>query len=424
MKKVYFKTFGCRTNLFDTQVMKSALRQFECVENEADADIVVVNSCTVTNGADSGVRGYLRKMHTLDKKVYLTGCGVATKGDEIFTAKLAHGIFAHSFKENIDDLLRTNGRFFHKETNHTHLDSTLIAHFANKARAFIKIQEGCNFTCSYCIIPKTRGRARSYPKAQILEQIKALCDNGISEVVLSGTNVGSYGIDLDNENLASLIRAIDSLGVLKRLRIGSLEPSQIDNELEEALQIPLMERHLHIALQHTSDIMLNIMNRINRVESDLALFESFAKKGFCLGSDFIIAHPGESEEVWEEALNNFKLFPLTHLHPFIYSKRDGTASSMFSHHSHIHTPGNIAKERLNVLKNIIVQNNQRFRQMHPLPLNVLCESRIESSNGFIYSGLDQFFNRMHFESDRADLEGKWLHFDSYHITKEGNSAHI
>ena len=424
LKKVYFKTFGCRTNLFDTQVMKSNLGQFECVECESEADIVIVNSCTVTNGADAGVRGYLHKMRDLNKKVYFTGCGVGTRGQEVFSQNLAYGVFAHSFKENISELLHNKERFFHKEDSPEHIDSTIVTEFAGKSRAFLKIQEGCDFACSYCIIPSVRGKARSYPKDKILKQILTLAESGISEVVLTGTNVGSYGRDLDS-NLAGLIREIYNLGVLRRLRIGSLEPNQIDNEFKEVLELPIVEKHLHIALQHTSDTMLKIMNRHNRVESDLELFAYFAQKGFCLGSDFIVGHPGESESVWEEALANFKLFPLTHLHPFVYSKRDGTKSSEMKND----IKGDVSKQRLHTLKDIVAQNNVAFRKAHKAPLNVLCESKIESSNtesskGFVYTGLDEFFNRMRFESEKDNLIGQWLTFKDYDIAMEQNNGKI
>ncbi|TLD97390.1 tRNA (N(6)-L-threonylcarbamoyladenosine(37)-C(2))-methylthiotransferase MtaB [Helicobacter jaachi] len=420
IKKVYFKTFGCRTNLFDTQVMKSNLLHFECVENEELADVVVVNSCTVTNGADAGVRGYLNKMRQLNKKVYFTGCGVGTKGEEVFNNNLAHGVFAHSFKERVGEFLSHNERFFYAESAPMHLDSTIVTHFSGKSRAFLKIQEGCDFACSYCIIPSVRGSARSYEKEKILSQIRSLCENGVSEVVLTGTNVGSYGKDLHKYNLARLIKDIDSLKMLKRLRIGSLEPSQIDSEFKEVLQLPLMEKHLHIALQHTSNAMLAIMNRHNRVESDLELFSYFAKRGFCLGSDFIVGHPGESEAVWAEALANFKAFPLTHLHPFIYSKRDGTPSSVMKDS----IKGDVSKQRLHTLKSIVASNNYAFREANNGVLYVLCEHGIESSEGFVYSGLDQFFNRIRFESKNAHLEGQWLTFDAYNIGKDGNYGKI
>lgn len=419
LKKVYFKTFGCRTNLFDTQVMKSNLAHFECVDNESEADIVIVNSCTVTNGADSGVRGYLNKMRGLNKRVYFTGCGVGTRGQEVFSQNLAHGVFAHSLKEDIDTLLQDNARFFYTETKPEHIDSTIVTHFAGKSRAFLKIQEGCDFACSYCIIPSVRGRARSYAKDKILKQIINLAESGISEVVLTGTNVGSYGKDL-NYNLAHLIREIHTLGALKRLRIGSLEPSQIDSEFKEVLELPVIERHLHIALQHTSDTMLQVMNRHNRVESDLELFDYFARRGFCLGSDFIVGHPGESESVWEEALNNFKLFALTHLHPFVYSKRDNTPSSMMKGE----IQGHISKQRLHTLKDIVAQNNYEFRKAHQGALHVLCESRIETERGYLYTGLDEFFNRMMIESREENLIGEWLMIEDYEVRMENNHGKV
>ena len=142
LKKVYFKTFGCRTNLFDTQVMKSNLGQFECVECESEADIVIVNSCTVTNGADAGVRGYLNKMRDLNKKVYFTGCGVGTRGQEVFSQNLAYGVFAHSFKENISELLHNKERFFHKEDSPEHIDSTIVTEFAGEVKSVFEDSRG------------------------------------------------------------------------------------------------------------------------------------------------------------------------------------------------------------------------------------------------------------------------------------------
>lgn len=420
MQKVFFKTFGCRTNLFDTQVMKGSLVHFESVENEQEADVIVVNSCTVTNGADSSVRGYLNKIRSQGKRVLFTGCGVGTRGKEVFSQELAHSVFAHSFKERVDEFLLQEERMFYPEVAPEHLDSAIVTQFLGKSRAFVKIQEGCDFACSYCIIPSVRGKARSYPKQKILEQIKSLAYNGISEVVLTGTNVGSYGKEFEDYNLARLIVDIDSLGVLKRLRIGSLEPSQMDDEFMGILDLPLLERHLHIALQHTSDTMLGLMNRYNCVKSDLALFEHLAQKGFCLGSDFIVGHPGESEAVWQEAFENFKRFPLTHIHPFVYSKRDGTPSSMMKDE----IKGDVSKERLHILKDYVAHTNKAFRQSHFVPLEVLCESRLECEKDFAYTGLDQFFNRIFIQSADANLEGQWVRVEDYKINMGGNNATI
>lgn len=411
-QKVFFKTFGCRTNLFDTQVMIENLKDFEISSCEEKAQIIIINSCTVTNGADSAVRGYLTKMEKLGKKIYFTGCGVATKGSELLPR--VQGIFAHDHKEKINSLLKQKEKFFLPTHDALHIDSTILSEFVGKSRAFIKIQEGCDFNCSYCIIPFSRGRARSVPEDLIFSQAQHLARNGIQEIVLTGTNMGSYGKDTQT-SVAKLIKKISQIKGIKRIRIGSLEPSQITDEFLELLGEKFLEKHLHIALQHTHNKMLEIMNRQNRFESDLALFERIAEKGFALGSDYIIGHPGESEAIWQEAFENLKHFPLTHIHPFIYSPRNGTPSAEMKNQ----TRGNIAKERLHALNELITENNFRFRQQHAnIPLEVL----IESTQGETILGLDQFFNKLRIHTSETSLT--WITIPSYQIHKNGNTASI
>ena len=160
--KVYFKTFGCRTNVFDTQVMMSNLKDFDVTQDEFLADVVVINSCTVTNSADSTARGYINSLKKMPKnpRVVFTGCGVWTKGETLFNENKVDALFGHSEKENINELLLNEDRFF-QAGDLEHLDKTIVEEFIGKSRAFIKIQEGCDFRCSYCIIPHVRGDARS-----------------------------------------------------------------------------------------------------------------------------------------------------------------------------------------------------------------------------------------------------------------------
>ncbi|CBG39772.1 tRNA (N(6)-L-threonylcarbamoyladenosine(37)-C(2))-methylthiotransferase MtaB [Helicobacter mustelae] len=412
--KVFFKTFGCRTNLFDTQVMRQNLKDFVVCENEEEADIIVVNSCTVTNGADAGVRSYVNKMNRSGKKIYFTGCGAKTQGKNLFDKNLVFGSFGHTHKEKINDFLLAKGRFFYEErSDASHIDTTLVSEFVGKVRAFIKIQEGCDFACSYCIIPSVRGISRSYPQARVLEQIGILADHGVSEVVLTGTNVGSYGKDFGS-NIAKLIHEISKIKGILRIRIGSLEPSQIDEEFLELLEGDFLERHLHIALQHSSDRMLEIMNRHNRVASDRALLEKIADRGFAIGTDFIVGHPGESVQVWEEALENLTQLPLTHIHPFIYSIRDNTPSAKMKNTIR----GDVAKERLHIINALVAEKNFSFRQKMS-PLRVL----VESGKDGLYSGLDQFFNRISIKSAK-DLKNCWVDVEDYGIEKRGNYAEI
>lgn len=408
--KVYFKTFGCRTNLFDTQVMIENLKDFEVTQNEEEADIIVINSCSVTNGADSGVKNYLNKMSKTGKKLYFTGCGVKTKGKEF--APLLNGIFDHAHKESINSLLQESKPFFFTSANEdTHIDQTLVSEFVGKSRAFIKIQEGCNFACSYCIIPFTRGKARSLPQDSILKQVSLLAQKGVSEVVLTGTNMGSYGKDTQT-SVPKLIKEISKIEGIKRIRVGSLEPSQIDSEFLELLGEDFLEKHLHIALQHSHNTMLEIMNRINRFESDLELLNQIASKGFAIGSDYIVGHPGESEEIWREAYENLKLLPLTHIHPFIYSPRDGTPSSTMKPRIN----GAIAKERLHELKALISEKNTDFRKNCKAPLKVL----VESYSDGLALGLDQFYNKVKIHTKTAPQD--WLSLEDYRIENEYNEV--
>lgn len=412
-QKVYFKTFGCRTNVFDTQVMMSHLKDFEVTQNEKEADIVVINSCTVTNSADSTARGYINSLNRLPKppRVVFTGCGVWTKGENLFKEDKVDSLFGHSEKEKINELLQNEERFF-DAGDLEHIDDTIVEEFIGKSRAFIKIQEGCDFRCSYCIIPYVRGDARSYQENKILEQVTTLAANGFGEFILTGTNVGSYG-KKQHTSLAKLLKKMSMIKGVRRIRLGSVEPIQIDDEFKEIINEPFMARHLHIALQHTSKKMLEIMNRRNKVLSDLELFEFLSEKGYALGTDYIVGHPGETESLWKEAMENLHRFPLTHVHAFTYSQRDGTPSATMKDI----VRGDIAKSRYNELIKIIDDKNYAFRKANKTPLEVLIE---QEKNGK-YIGLDQFFNQIEVESS-ADLVGDWIFLEEYNVKDSGNVA--
>ncbi|MCG3679904.1 tRNA (N(6)-L-threonylcarbamoyladenosine(37)-C(2))-methylthiotransferase MtaB [Aliarcobacter butzleri] len=409
--KVYFKTFGCRTNVFDTQVMMSNLKDFEVTLDENEANIVVINSCTVTNSADSTARTYINSLKKLPQnpRVIFTGCGVWTKGETLFKENKVDSLFGHSQKENINDLLLNEERFF-EAGDLTHIDKTIVEEFVGKSRAFIKIQEGCDFRCSYCIIPYVRGDARSYSEDKILEQVTTLATNGFGEFILTGTNVGSYG-KKQHTSLAKLLKKMSLIKGVRRIRMGSIEPIQIDDEFKEIINEPFMAKHLHIALQHTSKEMLKIMNRRNKVLSDLELFEFLRENGYALGTDFIVGHPGETEALWKEAIENLHRFPLTHVHAFTYSKRDGTPSATMKPQ----IKGDIVKVRYNELINIIEQKNYNFRKENKKTLEVLVE---QEKNGK-YIGLDQFFNQIEIDST-ADLVGDWVYINDYEVKADKN----
>jgi MiaB-like tRNA modifying enzyme len=391
--------------------MMGALTEYEVTENEQEADIVVVNSCTVTNGADVSVRGYINSIEKQGKKLFLTGCGAHTKGESLFEANKVHGVFGQSEKMKINTLLSQETRFY-EIGDLNYIDDAIVDEFIGKSRAFIKIQEGCNFRCSYCIIPFVRGDSRNMDEMKILEQVHRLAGNGFGEFVLTGTNVGSYGQG-EGKSIAELMKKMSMIRGVRRIRVGSLEPIQINDSFREILDEPWLERHLHIAIQHSSNAMLKIMNRRNRFESDVELFNMLYSKGFALGTDFIVGHPGETDELWEEAMRNAAQLHLTHIHPFTYSKRDGTPSATMKPEIN----GAVSSTRMRELTGLIDANNRAFRQNVKVPLDILIESQ---SNG-VYSGLDQFFNKILIHSNE-DLSGNWIQIENYEVQDEHNVA--
>ena len=410
-KKVYFKTFGCRTNIFDTQVMINNIDDFNVVYDENKADIIVINSCTVTNNADVSARSYINQVKKKNKNVelFFTGCGAQTKGESLFKEKKVQSVFGHSEKEDINNLLRDQTPFF-KLGDLKHLDTTIVEDFAGKSRAFIKIQEGCSFRCNYCIIPYVRGDSRSYDDNMIIKQIEKLALNGFGEFILTGTNLGSYG--KGSVSFAKLLSKIGQIRGVRRIRLGSIEPIQITDEFKELLDEPWLGKHLHIALQHSNNEMLSLMNRRNRLKSDLELFEFLSNKGYALGTDFIVGHPGETTKRWLDAMENIEKFPLTHLHGFTYSKRDGTPSASMKPEIR----GDIAKKRLAELMLKVEYKNKLFR-LKQKNLDILVE---EKKNG-LYTGYDQYFNRIHIKSNE-DLIGNWVNIKHYNIGEKENNA--
>ncbi len=402
--KVFIKTFGCRSNIYDSEIMKAILKD-KVVNSEEEADLIIINSCTVTNYADRDLRKYINKYQSKD--IMLTGCAVYTKGEELFKEKRVKAVLGHQFKEEIDKYLNFKGL---KKGGFDFKNSKLVEEIT-KTKAFVKIQEGCNFECGYCIIPSVRGKSRSMDEGFIISQIEMLADNGISEIVLTGINMGSYGEDT-NTSLSNLLKKIEDIRGIKRVRLGSLEPTQVDDELIELATSSKLEKHLHIALQHTSDEMLRIMKRRNRVKPTLKLFEKLFKKGIALGTDYIVGHPGESEEIFNEALNNFKLFPLTHIHIFRFTPKDGTYSATLKND----IKGDEVKRRAKILEHIVKENNFNFRKNQDRLF-----VHIENFKDGYYEGYDEFYNKMRIKSDE-NLIGSWIYVDDYEVKRDLNYA--
>jgi len=404
--KIFIKTFGCRSNLYDSEIMKNVLGD-KIALNEEEADLIIINSCTVTNFADRDLRHYINKWQSKD--IMLTGCAAYTQGQDLLKNGKVKAVLGHKYKEIINNYLDFKGSML---GDFDFVNEKIITSYS-KTKAFVKIQEGCDFECGYCIIPSVRGHARSLSEKTILQQIKTLSQNGISEFVLTGINMGSYGKDTGT-TLSKLIEKITKLRGVKRIRLGSLEPSQLDERLIELTGSGILEKHLHIALQHTSDRMLRIMKRRNRVNTTLPLFEKLAEKKIALGTDIIVGHPGESEEIWQEGLENFKKYPLTHIHVFRFTPKTGTYSATLKQD----VRGDVVKKRAKILEEIVKKNNYNFRIKNKIPLTV----HIENYKKGYYEGYDEFYNKMKIKSN-DNIKGVWMKIKDYEI-KEVNYAKI
>lgn len=411
--KIFFKTFGCRTNIYDTELLRAYFSSAEIASSEEEADFVVVNSCTVTNGADSDVRNYLRRIARKEKRAILAGCGAVSKGDELFKERLVWGVLGGENKDKLRGFLQENRPFFALGGLKFSEKKTAV-NFDSHTKAFLKIQEGCNFNCSYCIIPQVRGESRSVELAALVKQSEELVANGFSEIVLTGTNIGSF-----KPSLGALLQELGKIRGLRRVRLGSVEPSQIDEAFLEVCKEDFVEKHLHIALQHTSEEMLRLMRRRNRTKEDLKLFLKLAQEGFGLGTDYIVAHPGENEQIWQEAVANLQNFPLTHIHAFIFSPRSNTYSQeLLNKFGAVN--GAIGKQRLNQICELVKAKNLNFRQTQAQN-NAALSVLVEKKDGEFYSGFDEFYNKCFVKSEE-NLSKKWVKVTNFEAKEDGNYA--
>ena len=348
-KKIFIHVFGCRTSLCEGEYIAGALKSFGCeiTENIKDFyDAAVIVTCSVTAEADRKCRAAVRRVRKLmgDSGV-LAVCGCWGQSLEANEAKnLGINILAGSKGKNlipeaIEKMLNENNKNFQdlrlstqnifevQDWEELEINSPIL-----HSRAFMKIQDGCNHFCTYCIIPFLRGRPISRPVKNILDEIKKLLDSGIKEIIFTGIHLGLYGHDI-NFNLADLIREVSKIKELKRLRLGSLEPFSLNDDLLNALsECEAFCHHLHLPLQSGSNEILSSMRRGHNAEDFIKICDKAREKissEIHISSDILVGFPGESDENFNETLNVMKKSGLGRVHIFPYSQRPGTlAASM------------------------------------------------------------------------------------------------
>lgn len=345
--KVGIHTLGCKVNTYESEFIMSLFknRGYEIVPFEEECDIYIVNTCTVTNNSDRKDRKIINSIKNKNACKVVCGCFVESAKDYDFTG--IDVVIGNYNKSNIVDLveenLKTKKQIIAKENIMTvPFENMEINHVETRTRAFVKIQDGCENYCAYCIIPFVRGRCRSKKKEIVLEEITNLVKNGYKEIVLTGIHTGNYGKDL-NTNLLALLEEILKIKGLKRLRISSIEITELDEKFFELLKNPILCNHLHIPLQSGSNKILKLMNRKYTKEEYKETINKIRKirPDISITTDVIVGFPNETEEDFEECLETIKEVNFAKVHVFPYSKRNGTKAARMTGH----IDGNTKKER-------------------------------------------------------------------------------
>lgn len=354
--KFQIYTLGCKVNTYESNVMRDALLNkgyFE-VGLKEKADITIINTCTVTNTADSKSMKVIRQAIRRNENAIIVVCGclVQNKKEEVSKIDGVDIVIGNINKSKIVDYIEKYIEEKKQEVDvrnimDTNFEPMMLNNF-NKTRAFVKIQDGCNNFCSYCIIPYTRGNVRSKDKQSVLKEIQLLVDEGHKEVVLTGIHTGNYGAEFADYKFADLLKDIVKIDKLERLRISSIEITEINDDVMEVIkENNILVDHMHIPLQSGSDAVLKRMNRKYDKEYFINKIKKLRKirPNISITTDVIVGFPGETKEEFEETIETIKKIEFTKLHVFPYSKREGTKAAIMDGQ----VDENIKKKRVKIL---------------------------------------------------------------------------
>ena len=335
-------TLGCKVNTYESNVIDDLMKNNGYVKTaNEDADIVIINTCTVTNTANNKSLKMIRHAVVNNPRAIIVVCGCAAQvyKDDILKIDgvdiVLGNIGKNSIVNYIEEFKKTKRQIVDvKNVNDIKYENMELNNF-DKTRAFVKIQDGCNNFCSYCIIPYSRGSVRSRNKEDILDEIKRLILQGHSEIVLTGIHTGNYGAEFDNYKFSNLLVDILKIEGLKRLRISSIEITELnDNVLDVLRNNKVLVSHLHIPLQSGTDEILKLMNRkydTNYFASKIAQIREI-RPDISITTDVITGFPGETDEYFEKTVEFIKKIKFSKIHVFPYSKREGTKAYEYENH--------------------------------------------------------------------------------------------
>ena len=411
MKKVAFCTLGCKVNQYETNGMLQKFKTagYEIVDFNEYSDIYIINTCTVTNMADKKSRQMLRRVKEINKNSLLiaVGCYAQVAKDVLEKIDEIDLILGNNEKADIvnfvEDYFKTNQKKYETSSvmeQKEYVDFGSIT-YTEKTRAVIKVQDGCDRFCSYCIIPYARGRVRSRNPESVLEEIKEIACNGIKEVVITGIHVASYGKDLKNGyKLIDLLEDINKIEGIKRIRLGSLEPTIITEEFVDRLKkLEKICDHFHLSLQSGCNETLSRMNRKYTTEEFKNVCKILRKAypNVSLTTDIIVGFPGETEEEFNKTYEFLKKINFYKMHIFKYSPRKGTKAADMKGQ----IDGNVKEQRSEKLINLSNENEKKYNESY---IGKELEVLFEEEDGDFYKGHTKNYIMVKVKKNNENLE--------------------
>lgn len=409
---VAFATLGCKANQYDSSFLEAQLlaRNFRLVDFKEKADIYIINTCTVTDQADSDSRNLIRRAARRNPEAFkiVTGCYAQTKPGEVAAVEGVDLVLGNDKKGRLWEYLE-QGRpeRVRIEVDNIFLQSELetfgMASYSKNTRAFVKIQDGCNQFCSFCIIPYARGKNRSISIPRVLEELRALSERGFREAVLTGIHLGTYGHDRQpKQSLAALLRAIEIERPIHRVRVSSIDPEEVDEEILELFaSSKVICPHLHIPLQAGDDDILRLMRRRYSSGEFAALCEKLAAKipRVCLGTDVIVGFPYEDESRFDRSFRLLQETPLHYLHVFPFSPKRGTRAA-----------------------GMLGQVSASVKKAHAARLRALSEEKTrEFRRRFVGLEVEVLLERPRDSCQNEDLPAAWTGFSENYLSVEVQS---
>ena len=425
-KTVSFLTLGCKVNQYDSDAMRTIFLQqgYRAVKEEEEADVYVINTCSVTSIGDRKSRQMVRKIRRKHPQAVIAVAGCyAQIAPEIFEAMGDIDVIVGA--QNRSKIVEYVEQAQKKEkTINAVKDIMSVTEFENlyvdaegetKTRAFIKVQEGCDNYCTFCIIPFARGKLKSRKQKDAVEEIRRLVTKGYREIVLTGIHLGNYGRDLhDGTSLATLVEELLRIPNLLRIRMGSIESVELSDDLINLIKDePRVCRHLHLPIQSGSDAVLRRMNRHYRLPEYKKLISELREKipGLALTTDLIVGFPGETEENFMETLETLRELRFSAIHVFPYSQRTGTPAAVFPNQ----VPGDIKKDRVHRVQELEKEISKEYRKTFlQKTVHVLIE---EEKNGY-FEGLSDEYIRVSI-TDKNVGKGRLYSVYVENLTEDG-----